>query len=160
MTDCDEIFSMTAERPIIFDGMPIIRADDIAFQDGDTFEITFESTNSQRPQGIAIDVFGEISVNNALLQDKMVFWENSAPKKFRFSAYRDQKRSRKPKSLPAPNMLRIFNVWDSGQGLPESSYWGAAMTYEEIANGRRYRCNDCVPDNDFNDIVFTIQKVS
>jgi hypothetical protein len=33
------------------------------------------------------------------------------------------------------------------------------MIVEEIENGRRYRCNDGVPDDDFDDIVFTVQRV-
>ena len=39
-----------------------------------------------------------------------------------------------------------------------NGYFGAAMIVEEIENGRRYRCNDWEPDEDFDDIIFTVQK--
>ena len=42
----------------------------------------------------------------------------------------------------------------------ESGHNGAAMIVEEIENGRRYRCNDGAPDEDFDDIVFTVQKIT
>jgi hypothetical protein len=35
---------------------------------------------------------------------------------------------------------------------------GACMVVEEIEGGRHYRCNDNVPDDDFDDIVFTVRK--
>ena len=42
----------------------------------------------------------------------------------------------------------------------DSGYNGACMYYEEILNGRRYFCNDRVPDEDFDAIIFTVQRVS
>jgi hypothetical protein len=63
----------------------------------------------------------------------------------------------------------IYNIWEQtnqyiADGLKESKsveYWhgGSAMIVEEIENGRRYRCNDGTPDDDFDDIVFTVQKL-
>jgi len=32
------------------------------------------------------------------------------------------------------------------------------MIVEEIESGFRYHCNDGYPDEDFNDIVFTIER--
>jgi hypothetical protein len=71
--------------------------------------------------------------------------------------------------------VKIYNIWEKtthyligtseGQVQKESKsidygHNGAAMYYEEIPNGRRYFCNDCIPDEDFNDIVFTVQKAT
>jgi hypothetical protein len=33
------------------------------------------------------------------------------------------------------------------------------MKVEEIENGRRYHCSDGKPDENFNNIVFTIKKL-
>ena len=35
-------------------------------------------------------------------------------------------------------------------------YYGAAMFTENIDHGKRYYCNDGNPDEDFDDIIFTI----
>ncbi|MCB1117403.1 MAG: hypothetical protein KDK50_02345, partial [Chlamydiia bacterium] len=42
----------------------------------------------------------------------------------------------------------------------DKAHNGAAMIVEEIPNGRRYRCNDGEPDDDFDDIVFTITRIN
>ncbi len=36
--------------------------------------------------------------------------------------------------------------------------YGSAMIVEEVEGGRRYRCNDWHPDDNFDDIVFTVRK--
>jgi len=33
------------------------------------------------------------------------------------------------------------------------------MIVEKIEGGRRYRCNDGFPDEDFDDIIFTVRKL-
>ncbi len=33
------------------------------------------------------------------------------------------------------------------------------MIIEEITDGRRYQCNDAYPDDDFDDLVFMIERV-
>jgi hypothetical protein len=52
---------------------------------------------------------------------------------------------------------QVKNVWDTGDGVMDSWHNGGAMVVEEIASGRRYKCNDGRPDDDFNDIVFRIE---
>ena len=56
--------------------------------------------------------------------------------------------------------MGIKNIWDPGDGTIFSWIGGAAMIVEEIENGRRYRCNDGHPDENFDDIIFTIQKLT
>ncbi len=55
--------------------------------------------------------------------------------------------------------LRVKNVWDTGNGIVHSGHYGAAMIVEEIPNGRLYRCNDGKPDDDFDEIGFSIERV-
>jgi len=54
--------------------------------------------------------------------------------------------------------LSVRNVWDSGHG---TMMWvgDSAIIVEEIPKGRRYRCNDSEPNDDFSDIIFTIERV-
>ena len=157
MPDFDEIFSSTKERPVIYDGYEVVRMDLIPFKDSDVFQITIESTNSKHVQGIAMDIDGSFVISGKSYEHQIVIWENSAPKSFLLTT--SQNGSAHDQSNPPKGLFRIFNVWDNGQGAPESSYWGAAMRIEEIESGKRYRCNDGKPDDDFDDIIFTVQRV-
>ena len=62
--------------------------------------------------------------------------------------------------------LLMNNVWEKppepwAEGITYigKRMSGAAMMVEELPNGRRYRCNDGRPDDDFDDIVFRIERV-
>ncbi len=54
--------------------------------------------------------------------------------------------------------INVYNLWDCGNGVIHSWMNGAAMIVEEIPNGRRYRCNDGEADEDFDDIVFRLER--
>ena len=58
----------------------------------------------------------------------------------------------------------VQNIWEvtshMGRKFTDSGHGGAAMIVEEIENGRRYRCNDGHLDEDFDDIVFSVKRVS
>ena len=57
--------------------------------------------------------------------------------------------------------IHIMNVWNDGNmwnGI-HFKHNGAGMIVEEIENGFRYHCNDLYPDEDFDDIVFRIERV-
>jgi hypothetical protein len=62
--------------------------------------------------------------------------------------------------LDRPNTVNIHNVWDAGNGVVDSWRNGAAMIVEELPKGRRYHCNDGFADNDFDDIVFRVERVN
>jgi hypothetical protein len=55
--------------------------------------------------------------------------------------------------------INVYNLWDCGNGVVHSWMNGAAMIVEELANGRRYRCNDGEADDDFDDLVFSLERV-
>ena len=55
--------------------------------------------------------------------------------------------------------VRVYNVWDVGDGVIHARHNGAAMIVESLPNGRRYRCNDGFADEDFADIVFRLERV-
>lgn len=56
--------------------------------------------------------------------------------------------------------IHIYNAWNIGHWWSGiwCRYYGSGMLVEEIENGFRYRCNDSYPDEDFNDIVFRIER--
>jgi hypothetical protein len=57
------------------------------------------------------------------------------------------------------SVIEVHNAWDCGNGVMESWHNGAAMIVEELPNGRRYRCNDGFADDDFDDIVFCVERI-
>jgi hypothetical protein len=54
----------------------------------------------------------------------------------------------------------VYNAWDAGKGTTEAWVGHAAMIVEELPNGRRYRCNDSQRDDDFDDLIFRIERVA
>ena len=57
--------------------------------------------------------------------------------------------------------IHVNNVWNDGNlwhGIHARRY-GAGMVLEEIENGFRYHCNDGYPDEDFDDIVFRVERL-
>jgi hypothetical protein len=56
--------------------------------------------------------------------------------------------------------LFVYNAWEQTDHLdtPFTNYWmhGAAMIEEINGNTRRYKCNDGVPDDNFDDIIFEV----
>lgn len=61
--------------------------------------------------------------------------------------------------LGEASTINIYNLWDCGNGVVQSLHNGAAMIVEEIPNGRRYRCNDGEADEDFDDIIFRLERI-
>jgi len=49
----------------------------------------------------------------------------------------------------------VNNAWEY-DGEVNSMIGSAGMIFEDIPNGRRYRCNDVYPDVDFEDLVFSL----
>lgn len=56
--------------------------------------------------------------------------------------------------------IHVWNVWNNGNirhGI-DGRHNGAGIIIEKIENGFRYYCNDGYPDEDFNDIVFRVER--
>jgi hypothetical protein len=77
----------------------------------------------------------------------VAFWQNTARDTWDFEV------------LDEASVIHVHNVWDCGNGVVDSRHNGAAMIVEEIPNGRRYRCNDGFADDDFDDIIFRLERV-
>ena len=101
-------------------------------------------------QGIRLKCDGSFWGNNQTAAGKrgIVLWADSAPEVVELQL------------LDKPTAIIVYNVWDGGNGVIDAWHNGAAIIVEELPNGRRYRCNDGFADEDFDDLVFRIERVS
>ena len=155
MTSFEELFRAAKSPVIDYNGQKVMIADRFPVENGDRLILNLESTNSDFKQGFSIDITGYCEMDGETFKHgkgiDMIFWEDTMPQQFTMTVF------------AKIGYVWVQNFWEhvSHQGVPSihKGHNGAAMIVEEIENGRRYLCNDGKPDDDFDDIVFTIQKV-
>ena len=103
--------------------------------------------NSDWRQGVNLTTDGSFEVNDQGIKNSIVLWHDTAPSEVYVKIH-----SRQGECL-------VKNVWDVGDGVVHSWHNGAAMIVEEFQNGRQYKCNDGRADEDFDDLVFSIELV-
>lgn len=146
-------------QPIAYKGKTLVLADKFPVANGDRLRICIESTNSEWPQGMSVDITGSCEVKGKVWKKgkgvKMIFWADATgidPKNIEITVFTET------------GYVWIQNHWEMTNHLGtksiDSGHHGAAMIVEEIAGGRRYRCNDGHPDDNFDDIVFTVRKAT
>ena len=142
-----EMFERTKGKPIEYEGNVLVMMDTIPLRPHEVLKLVFESSASEWRQGACVWVNqGKVRVDDT--EAKGVFvWEDTAPREVRLALG------------GKGDSIHVKNIWDTGNGMPDSWHNGAAMIVEELPNGRRYRCNDGHPDDDFNDIVFRIERI-
>jgi hypothetical protein len=166
MPSFDDLFFEARGGPVIYNGKRLVLADQFAVSNGDILNIKIEKTNSEWRQGISIDITGYCEMDGVIFKEKkgvmMLFWEDACPKEFSIKVFTKK------------GHVWIQNIWERVNNssfdltcneLPlrevvsiDYGHHGAAMIVEEIENGKRYRCNDGHPDENFDDIIFSIQK--
>jgi hypothetical protein len=161
MPDFSELFMQSKGKPIIYKNKTVVMTDYFSFKDGERLKIQIEKTNSEWNQGIGIYLFGTIEIENnkEIVEERAFFFETTVPNEIIIRLWSEKEKKQHPKKLPARNILGIKNIWDTGNGVIQSWHFGAAMIVEEIENGRRYHCNDGHPDENFDDIVFSVKKM-
>lgn len=170
MPSFGKLFIESKGQPITYKGNALFLADKFPVSNGDKLRISIERTNSEYVQGLSVRITGSCELQGKVWekdkQVKMIFWEDSTvlnPKNIEITVFTET------------GFVWIQNIWEkissfsvatpTGEPLTkeskliDSGHNGAAMIVEEIENGRRYRCNDGHPDENFDDIVFTVQKL-
>ena len=144
----EEMFTKSKGEPIVYRGKTLMMLDDFPSEGYTRFRLVFESCNAEWRQGayLCIDD-GRFTVEGQDCADGVVLWQDTAPKRVEFEV------------TSGLTTIEVRNVWDTGNGVMESWHNGAAMMMEPLPNGRRYRCNDGYPDDDFDDIVFRIERL-
>jgi hypothetical protein len=99
-------------------------------------------------QGVALTFEGKFKILGQIIRRAIVLWCDTAdPQTVEFEV------------VGKPATIAVKNIWDVGNGVIDSWHNGAAMIVESVPNGRRYRCNDGFADDDFNDIVFRLERI-
>jgi hypothetical protein len=142
------MFIASNGRPIVYQGKKLVMVDFFPTQGAKKLRLVFEQCNAEWRQGASLRIRkeGEILMNGQSVKHA-VCWQDTAPQVVDFEV---------TKSAPA---LEVKNVWDVGDGVIESWHNGAAMMIEDLFNGRRYRCNDGFADDDFDDVIFRLERV-
>ena len=122
----------------------------IPAQDGEIFNLVFESANSDWEQSVT------------LVTDKTVRIGQKVYKKGVIVPY-DSSRQLLPIVVGTrEGMLWVWNSWQyrdiSGILRRMSQLNYAGMMVDKFPNGFRYRCNEGRDDDDYDDLVFRIEK--
>lgn len=170
MPSFDKLFNEIKRQPISYEEKLLFRSDRFPVSNGITLKICIERTNSEWPQGLTVDITGSCECQGKTFKKgkgiRMLFWEDAElidPKNIQIKVF------------TKIDYVLIYNIWEKtsyyqlgspmGEIINKESksvdygHNGAAMIIEEIEGGRRYRCNDGHPDDNFDDIVFTVQRL-
>jgi hypothetical protein len=173
MQNFGKLFIESKGEPIEYNGTKLHLADKFPVSNGDKLLICIESTNSNHPQGVSVDIEGSCEIQGKLEKKgkwiRPLFWEDTEildPKHMELTVFTKK------------DFVWIQNICETEYsylisdetGAPlevhkkktDSGHGGAAMIIEEIENGRRYRCSDislAERKDPFSDIVFTVQRM-
>ena len=145
MPSFDRDFIESKGCPIIYKGIELVRADRIPVNKEFSGSLRVISTNSERRQGVRIEVDGKMSILGHEGY-RFILWADNVIKDG-FVNFKGKSKN---------SILFVYNAWDFGRGGTDCWQNGAAMIVEVDGNTRRYRCNDFTPDDDFDDIVFEV----
>ncbi len=148
MPSFQDQFVKSKGQPIEYQGKLLVMADFFPVEDRARLRLTFESTDGPWRQGVSMRLrkYGSIALNGQE-NPHVLCWSDTASDIVEFEI------------LGVVAKLEIKNVWDVGDGVVESWHNGAAMIVEETPCGRRYRCNAGYADDDFDDIIFRIERL-
>jgi hypothetical protein len=141
-----ELFAAANGGPIVYGGKVMVLEDNFPVAGRSHLRLVFEKFGSEWLQGVVLKTKGAFTVDGSIINTSIVLWQNTAPRVVDFSV------------TTKSNVIRIWNVWDRGRGI-SSHLQGAAMIVEQLGNGRRYCCNDGHPDENFDDIVFRLERL-
>ncbi len=167
MPDFNKSFRESKGQPIFYNGAMLARADKFPVKNRDILLITIESAKNECREGLCIDITGYCELNEQEHMRgkgiRMLFWSDTSPRLTRLIVFTKQ------------DFVWVENIWEqinsyivgTKDGVPVTrqtpsvvyGHGNAAMIVEEIEGGRRYKCQDGRSEDNFDDIVFTVQKV-
>lgn len=142
-----EMFQKSAGKPINYQGKTLVMLDDFPASGVKQLRLVFEECKGEWRQGVALRFEGKLKVNGQIIRRGIVLWQDSAPQTVEMEI------------VDQAVTIEVKNVWDTGDGVIHSWHNGAAMIVEHLPYGRRYSCNDGFADDDFDDIVFRLERI-
>jgi hypothetical protein len=122
----------------------------IPVQNGEVLKLIFESVNSDWDQGVYLETDRAVIVDGKMYKRGVtVFYQANHPRLTLITETRE-------------GMLWLYNVWDphlhhGGRSIFARKMF-AGMLVEELPNGYRYRCNEGRDDDDYDDLIFRIER--
>ncbi len=143
----DKEFAAAQGKPVAYQGKNLLRLDRLPTAGVMKLRLVFESVNAKWRQGVRLKCAGTFRINGQNIPGTggFVLWRDTAPD------------SVDVELIDGAPTVTVYNVWDTGDGTIHSWHNGAAMIVEELSDGRRYRCNDGEPDDDFDDLIFRLE---
>ena len=141
----EELFIKSEWNPIEYKGKTVFIADNLKlpFRKGQFF-LKFIQFSSDWEQGLFLSTKGTFRVNNETLTNKVFFRQNTAPAEIDIIIE------------SKTGVIKVWNAWNTGNDIFYYGNNGSAIYCEEMENGKKYFCNDGYPDDDFDDLIFTI----
>lgn len=176
MPEFESMFVRSKGQPIQWEGKTLYLHDYFPTGGATRCRLTLESCSSTWRQGVmmalvhkdskarwqpgaATGVSGHFVVNGQNIDGSngITIWQDEAPSIVEFEI------------TGGPSIICVYNAWQSttraaipgttGRPIIDSGHNGAAIIVEELAHGRRYRCNDGKPNDDFDDIIFRLERI-
>ena len=145
MPSFQNMFTETKGKPIQWNGQTLVMIDVFPVSKQEKLRLVFENFGIEWKQGAMLDTKGAFVVNGKDCGRKVVFWQDTAPRQVDFEVSSKE------------GTVSVRNCWDTGDGVINSWHHGAAMIVDDLGDKRRYRCNDGHPDENFTDVVFTVE---
>src|ERR1700682_1746646 len=140
----DVLFRESKGKPVTYKGRLVQRIDTLTVHPKSHIALSFEAAKGHYRQGVRIKANGYVTVADEKLRD-FVLWTDTAPPGVKLTAG------------PRTTEQKIWNCWDHGDGVTQAWLNGGAMIVEKLKSGaRKYCCNDGLPNDDFNDLVFIL----
>lgn len=141
-----DLFRESKGQPIQYQGYELVLEDRFSVTRISQLALSIESTNSASRQGVRLDPDANIRIDGRLFRS-IALWEDTCPERAVIELGEDVK------------SLAVRNIWEDRLGTVHSWFAGAAMILNMVPGGRRYFCNDGELDADFDDIVFTLERL-
>jgi hypothetical protein len=144
----ETLFERNNWSPFEYEGKTISIGDTFQIPKGRVkFIVRFEQVNSNWEQGVFFKGQGPFTVNMDVMQTGFYLWHSTSPTVVECEVYSQT------------GEFKVWNMWRINGGPMQYGHNGAAMYFEEIPNGKRYFCNDGYPDDDFDDLIFSIEII-
>src|SRR5258708_8646156 len=138
----ERLFVQTKGQPINYKGRELKMVDRIKVLSNEIeLKVSFLKTDSNWRQGIIFQTKGKFEVNRQHFLNKIVLWEDTAPKKVQMAVNSKDK------------ILVVYNAWKTDDGAIHYWHNGGAMYVELHPGYRIYNCNDGYPDDDLDDLI-------